>query len=150
QRYRAPLILCYLDGKTRDEAARRLRLPPGTLHARLQRGRDLLRERLTRRGLTFSGALFAAVLSDSVARAAVAPTLVITTAKAALAIAANQPLTQGVISTSVLALTREALKTMFVAKLKLGTVVAFASLVVAMTCVSWTSRGDAQELAPTA
>jgi RNA polymerase sigma factor (sigma-70 family) len=148
-RYRAPLILCYLEGKTRDEATRRLRLSPGTLHARLQRGRDLLRDRLTRRGLTFSRALFVAVLSDSAARAAIAPTLVIATAKAALAVAVNQPLAQGVISTSVLALTREALKTMFMAKLKLGTVVAFASLAVAMTCVSWTSRGDAQELALT-
>jgi RNA polymerase sigma factor (sigma-70 family) len=149
QRYRAPLILC-LDGKTRDETARRLRLSPGTLHARLQRGRELLRERLTRRGLTFSGALFAAVLSDSAARAAVAPTLVITTAKAALASAANQPLAQGVISTSVLALTREALKTMFVAKLKLGTAAALVCLAVGVVCISWTANGVAQEFFPRA
>jgi RNA polymerase sigma factor (sigma-70 family) len=150
QRYRAPLILCYLDGKTRDDAARRLRLSTGTLHARLQRGRDLLRQRLTRRGLTFSGALLVAVLSENAARATLAPTLVIATAKAALAIAANQPLMQGVISASVLILTREALKTMFVAKLKLGTAAALVCLGAAMTCVSWTSTGVAQEFFPPA
>jgi RNA polymerase sigma factor (sigma-70 family) len=145
ERYRAPLILCYLDGTTRDEAARRLCLATGTLHARLQRGRDLLRERLTRRGLTFSGALSAAVLSDGAARASVAPIWVCATAKAALAIATNQPLTSSVISTSVLALTREALKTMFVAKLKLGTAVALTCVVAGMAWVSWTSTGVAQD-----
>src|SRR5262249_12958250 len=62
ERYRTPLILCYLDGKTRDEAARQLGLTAGSLHGRLERGRQLLRQRLTRRGLTLSAALFATAL----------------------------------------------------------------------------------------
>src|SRR4051812_8000652 len=49
--YRAPLVLCYLQGKTQDEAARLLGLPRGTLKGRLERGRAMLRKRLERRGL---------------------------------------------------------------------------------------------------
>ena len=50
EKYRAPLILCYLRGKTHDQAAAELRCPVGTIRSRLARGRDLLRKRLTRRG----------------------------------------------------------------------------------------------------
>src|SRR5262249_27739979 len=51
ERYQAPLTLCYLQGKTLDEAAMQLGLTKGTLKARLERGRGLLRARLVRRGL---------------------------------------------------------------------------------------------------
>jgi RNA polymerase sigma factor (sigma-70 family) len=47
----APLVLCYLDGLTRDEAAQRLGWSLRTLHRRLDEGRQRLRQRLTRRGL---------------------------------------------------------------------------------------------------
>src|SRR5205823_10537118 len=46
ERYRAPLVLCYLQSKTREEAARELGLRPTTLKGRLDRGRELLRGRL--------------------------------------------------------------------------------------------------------
>src|SRR5262249_43982809 len=45
ERLRVPLILCYLDGRTRDEAARRLHLTAACLHGRLERGRRLLSDR---------------------------------------------------------------------------------------------------------
>src|SRR5262245_32011175 len=48
---RSPLVLCYLEGLTRDEAARRLGCSLRTLHRRLEQGRRRLRDRLTRRGL---------------------------------------------------------------------------------------------------
>jgi RNA polymerase sigma factor (sigma-70 family) len=51
ERYRAPLILCYLEGLTHDQAAARLSWPVGTVKSRLSRGRDRLRERLLRRGV---------------------------------------------------------------------------------------------------
>src|SRR5262245_30951032 len=49
--YRRALVLCYLEGSTHEEAAQALNCPVGTVRSRLARGRDLLRSRLTRRGL---------------------------------------------------------------------------------------------------
>lgn len=70
-KYRAPLVLCYLEGATRDEAAQRLGWPLGTLKSRVERGRELLRRRLAARGLTLSAALSTALLTERVSRAAV-------------------------------------------------------------------------------
>ncbi len=50
-RYRVPLVLCCLAGRTRGEAAARLGWTPGTIKMQLERGRRLLRTRLARRGL---------------------------------------------------------------------------------------------------
>ena len=57
--YRQPLILCYLDGLTHQEAARRLGWPVGTVKVRLVRGRRLLRDRLHRRGIALGAGLLA-------------------------------------------------------------------------------------------
>jgi RNA polymerase sigma factor (sigma-70 family) len=46
EKYRLPLVLCYLQGLTNEEAARRLGWPAGSMSYRLARGRELLRERL--------------------------------------------------------------------------------------------------------
>ncbi len=58
-RYREPLVLCYLEGLTRDEAAVRLGIPPGTVKTRLERGRLRLHDALTQRGLTLGAGLLA-------------------------------------------------------------------------------------------
>jgi RNA polymerase sigma factor (sigma-70 family) len=50
-KYRAPLVLCYLEGLTNEAAAARLGWPPGSMSYRLARGRELLRKRLVRRGV---------------------------------------------------------------------------------------------------
>src|SRR5262249_7845409 len=65
EQYRAPLVLCCLEGATRDEAAQQLGCPLGTLKSRLERGRELLRRRLTARGLTLLATLPAALLTSS-------------------------------------------------------------------------------------
>jgi RNA polymerase sigma factor (sigma-70 family) len=62
-RYRAPLVLCYLEGKTTEQAARQLGCPRGTVLSRLARARAQLRPRLLRRGLALSGGLTAALLA---------------------------------------------------------------------------------------
>jgi RNA polymerase sigma factor (sigma-70 family) len=80
---RAPLILCYLNGLTRDVAAAQLGLSVACLHGRLERGRKALCERLTRRGVALSAALVGAALGEGVARAALPPTTVLHTARAA-------------------------------------------------------------------
>jgi RNA polymerase sigma factor (sigma-70 family) len=144
ERYRSPLILCYLECLTRDEAARRLGIPPGTLHGLLERGRDLLRRRLTRRGLTLSAALTASALGEGMAHA-LPPTLVVCSAKAAALIASGQPLTE-VVGANIVALTREVLTSMYLTKLKLAAVLCTALLAVAGGSLA--SLGFAQDATP--
>jgi RNA polymerase sigma factor (sigma-70 family) len=78
-KYRAPLVLCCLEGLARDEAARQLGWPAGTLKSRLERGRQLLRGRLTRRGLTLPAAFGAALLGRDLAQAELPAALARTT-----------------------------------------------------------------------
>jgi RNA polymerase sigma-70 factor (ECF subfamily) len=52
EKYRAPLVLCYLEGLTNHEAARRLGYPVGSISRRLERARGLLRKRLIGCGVT--------------------------------------------------------------------------------------------------
>jgi len=62
-KYRVPVILSYLEGKTNEEVAELLRWPVGTVKGRLSRARDVLRSRLIRRGLTLSAAFLMTSLS---------------------------------------------------------------------------------------
>jgi RNA polymerase sigma factor (sigma-70 family) len=70
-RYHQPVVLCYLEGQTVEQAARQLLCPAGTVKSRLARARELLRSRLTRRGLALSAAAVAAALGQQHAHAAV-------------------------------------------------------------------------------
>jgi RNA polymerase sigma factor (sigma-70 family) len=67
---RLPVVLCYLQGLTRDEAAERLRWSLSTFRGRLERGRDRLHAELVRRGFPLSAGLVAVLLSESTAAAA--------------------------------------------------------------------------------
>jgi RNA polymerase sigma factor (sigma-70 family) len=66
--YREPLVLCYLEGLTRDAAATRLGIPPATLKSQLDRGRKKLGDALLKRGVEF-GAVLLAVAATSTAGA---------------------------------------------------------------------------------
>jgi RNA polymerase sigma factor (sigma-70 family) len=87
--FRAAVVLCDLQDKTHDEAARILELPIGTVSSRLVRGREKLRKRLVRRGLTLSAGAIAAVCAQEAAAKAVTPALVDATANAAVQIASG-------------------------------------------------------------
>jgi RNA polymerase sigma factor (sigma-70 family) len=90
EKYRAPLLLCYWEGKTRDEAAAQLGLTRGALKERLERGRALLRGRLTRREVVPSAALFATLLAEQMSEAALTGGGVQETARAAVQFAAHK------------------------------------------------------------
>jgi RNA polymerase sigma factor (sigma-70 family) len=80
EKYRGPVVLCLLDGCTRDEAAGRLRCSLNTLKRRLDAGRELLRSRLLRRGVT-PVVLGAAALDPAGLRASVPQPLLVAAAR---------------------------------------------------------------------
>src|SRR5262249_15597727 len=124
-KYRAPIILCYLEGLTHDEAARQLGWPKGTVAGRVARAREMLRKRLTRRGIVLSTALAALTLTPASASALVPATLVQSALRAGMLFAAGQS-TAGVVSAHVLALSEGVLRVMFWNKLKLTAAVVLA------------------------
>ncbi|OJW19837.1 MAG: hypothetical protein BGO49_14060 [Planctomycetales bacterium 71-10] len=82
-KYRTPLVLCYLEGRTHDQAATELGWPVGTVRSRMAKGRSLLRERLTRRGVD-APACLAALRAEVAAIPTVPSSLVAATASAAV------------------------------------------------------------------
>jgi RNA polymerase sigma factor (sigma-70 family) len=118
ERYRLPFVLCYMEGKTNEEAAALLGCPKGTVLSRLSRAREKLRGRLSRRGLGLSAGLIPTMLSQSAVSAAVPASLAEATAKAAMAFAAGQAATAAVVSAHVVALTERVLNSMFINKFK--------------------------------
>jgi RNA polymerase sigma factor (sigma-70 family) len=121
ERYRAPLTLHYLQGKTLDESAAQLGLAKSTLKARLERGRAVLRARLVRRGLGSAGVLLAAAWPTA-GEARLPAVLLGSTTSAALSLAAGQ-LAPAAVSAPVAALTEGVLKAMRITKLKMITAV---------------------------
>ena len=117
-KYRAVIVLCDLEGRTRKEVARQLRLPEGTVAARLARARAMLAKRLAHRGVTLSAGALAAVLSQHVASASVSNSLVSSTIQAATLVAVGQTAATGVIPVKVAALSEGVLKAMLMSKLK--------------------------------
>jgi RNA polymerase sigma factor (sigma-70 family) len=130
-KYRAPLVLCYLEGKTYAEAARALGWAEGTVSGRLARAREVLRGRLTRRGLALSAGAFATSLSQSTAPAAVPPALADTAARAATLFAAGPAAGAGAVPAPAAALAEGVLQTMLVTRRKIVAVLALASGLVA-------------------
>jgi RNA polymerase sigma factor (sigma-70 family) len=121
-KYRAVIVLCELEGKTRKEAARQLGVPEGTVAGQLARARTMLAKRLARHGLAVSGGVLGVVLAQTAASACVPAPVVSTTIQTASLVASGQT-AAGVISAQVAALTERVMKHMLLMKLKTAMVV---------------------------
>ncbi len=111
--FRRTVVLCYLEGLTLEEAARRLRCPAGTARSRLARACDKLRRGLTRRGVSLSAAGLIAALSTRSASASVPSPLCDMTTRAALQFAAGRAA-----APLATALAREVLRSMLLHQLR--------------------------------
>ena len=112
-RYRTPLVLCYLEGLTHQEAARQLGWSIGTVGVRLMRARERLRVRLTRRGLAPS---MTALLPTSLRSEPLAPVLLKQTARRAISFIAETGPTSSALPSQVAVIAIDVLRTMAIKK----------------------------------
>jgi RNA polymerase sigma factor (sigma-70 family) len=117
EKYRAAIVLCDLEGRTRKEAARLLGVPEGTLSSRLAAGRQLLAKRLAACGVVLSGGALAVALGPGSASAQVSAGLVNLTAKTAALVAAGQA---AALSAPAVVLMKGVMRAMLLKKLRLG------------------------------
>lgn len=117
-KYRRPMVLCFLEGHTCEEAADRLGWPVGTVKGRISRAKDLLRGRLARRGIVATSTLISTTLTRA-AEASISPVILDQTVKAAMGLAAGgTAVAAGVFSATAVALADGVESTMFLSNLK--------------------------------
>jgi RNA polymerase sigma factor (sigma-70 family) len=135
--YCSPVVLCCLEGCSRDEAAKRLGLPMATVKHRLERGRELLRHRLAQRGLAPSAALAAAAITAG--RGSAAPAGLIHNTTAGI-------LGRAALSHRAVVLAQEVLQNMFTTKLTIGSIF-FCGVVLTLLAVGLWGTGPRESLA---
>jgi RNA polymerase sigma factor (sigma-70 family) len=118
EKYRAPLVLCHLQGMTHQDAAKELGWPAGSMAKRLARGQELLRHRLAGRGVTLSLAALLTLVAQR-GTAAVSPALAQGIGKAAVQFVAGKP-TASLASAAAVALAGHGLQS--VSSLKIAAV----------------------------
>jgi RNA polymerase sigma factor (sigma-70 family) len=128
-KYRLPLILCYLEGKTHVEAARELGCPSGSMSSRLTQAREKLRRRLARRGLAITSALLLMLLREQAYGGELSAALIEHTTRAATACAGGKSLA-GVVSVQVAGLLAEMNQRLLIAKARGAAVLALLLLLV--------------------
>lgn len=129
ERFRIPVVLCDLEGRTHQQAAEQLGWPIGTVKSRQARGRERLRHRLVRRGVTPTVGL-GAVLASQSARAAVPVSMANSTVQIASRLATGAA-GAGAVSAPVAVLVKGVLNAMFLNKLGFSTLILLAAGVTA-------------------
>jgi RNA polymerase sigma factor (sigma-70 family) len=120
EKYRAPIVLCYFEGLTHDQAAESLNWPVGTMRGYLSRARDLLRTRLIRRGVVPAAAV--GLLGSP--RASAAASLTPPSVDAVIQLVAK-----GAARASVAALARSIVRGLVIARLQRAAVILLVALV---------------------
>jgi RNA polymerase sigma factor (sigma-70 family) len=131
ERHRSAIVLCDLEGLNHEQAAQRLGCPVKTVQGRLYQARDVLRHRLTRRGVTTTAGMLGVTLAHRAALAAPPAAWVEATARSAAQLAAGQPVDRFLAAASAEQF-RYALVAMTMIKLKIA---ALGGLAIAATAV---------------
>jgi RNA polymerase sigma factor (sigma-70 family) len=126
EKYRVPIVLCYFEGLTHEQAAGRLGWPVGTVKTRLARARAQIRWRLDRLGS--SGAALSAIDHLFSSGSAPLPRVLLSSTARAAAHFARQGAAAGFPSTSVMAVARGVLKEMLMVQVKMASVVVLAAV----------------------
>jgi RNA polymerase sigma factor (sigma-70 family) len=155
ERYRNPVVLCWLEGLSTEAAGARLRCPQGTILSRLSRARERLRRQLARRGITLAGGVLGTLSLTDAGSAAVAAALIDSTILTASHALPRQG--AGLVSAEVATLTKQVLTTMLLTKAKtaaavmltFGTIIAGAG-VLAQQATDPTTTGKVRDEPPAA
>src|SRR5262249_8631067 len=118
ERYRLPVLLCYLEGQTHEQAAQQLGWSRSTVKRSLEQARKRLPSRLTRRGPALGGVLLTTHPAEPAAPAAVSAHLAAATVQTAVQVTTGKTLVAGALSAPAAVLAEAVLKSLFVAKLK--------------------------------
>ncbi len=151
--YRLPVVLCYLEDMTYQQAADHLHWTEATTRGRLSRARELLRARLTRRGITLAGAGLMGAGGSTLGAAATVPEVLLrATASAARQVVLGDAVA---VSSSTIALMRQAAREMMIARLRAAAAVVFAvatlaGLAVGVASAMGKARPDAAAPPPAA
>jgi RNA polymerase sigma factor (sigma-70 family) len=137
EKWRSAFLLCYVEGRSRAEAAGLLGISPTTVRTRLSKARRQLRARLARPGVALPTVLAALAVAEAGPAAGIRSSLFVSTIAGARLFAVGRRVEATGISTAAVALAQGVVKAMLVTKLKLGVILL---AVLGLAAVGWTAH----------